>query len=251
MAALDAAFPLAQVDGVAGPIGQHLHFHVARIGDVPLQKHAAVTEGGLRLAAGQFHVAGQILPAVDQAHTATAAAGRRFHHQGEPPPLRKLRGFCITRLAGGRAGYGGDAGGDGDILGAQFVAQSGHALRRRADERDPRVLAGPGKFGVLGQETVAGVDGVGSTVSGGLNNPGDVEVGILGCTARQDNGLLCRVDMVSVGVRLGIDGDGSDAHSAKGLADADGDLAAIGYQDFGEHRFTYGKRRAFAPGTAR
>src|SRR3546814_6653978 len=42
--------------------------------------------------------------------------------------------------------------------------------------------------------------------------------------------------MARTGVGFGIDGDGANAEPAAGLDDAAGDFAAIGNQDFREHR---------------
>ena len=41
--------------------------------------------------------------------------------------------------------------------------------------------------------------------------------------------------MQRTGVRVGIDGDGGDAQLLTGTNDADGDLAAVGDEDFTEH----------------
>jgi hypothetical protein len=51
VAALDGAVALAQVDGVAGAVGERLDLDMARLGDVLLDVHGAVAEGGLSLAA--------------------------------------------------------------------------------------------------------------------------------------------------------------------------------------------------------
>ena len=55
--------------------------------------------------------------------------------------------------------------------------------------------------------------------------------------------------MQRVGVGVGVDGDGADAHPARGPGDAAGDLAAVGDQDLVEHRRPFpvgssGRRRA-------
>ena len=48
--------------------------------------------------------------------------------------------------------------------------------------------------------------------------------------------LVGHFDMQRTGVGIGIDGNGRDAHAPRGADDAAGDLAAIGDQDFLEHR---------------
>ena len=50
VAALQRAVALEQVDDVAVAVAEHLHLDVARAGDVFLDQHAVVAEGGRRLA---------------------------------------------------------------------------------------------------------------------------------------------------------------------------------------------------------
>ena len=47
--------------------------------------------------------------------------------------------------------------------------------------------------------------------------------------------LVGHLDMGRVGVGVGIDGDGLDAHAAGGFHNTTGDLAPVGDQDFLEH----------------
>jgi hypothetical protein len=48
-------------------------------------------------------------------------------------------------------------------------------------------------------------------------------------------GFLGESDMKSVAVYVRVNGDGNDSHFAAGPDDADGDLAAVGDQNFFEH----------------
>ena len=51
VAALQRAVALAQMDGVALAVAEHLEFDVARLGEILLQIDAVVAEGGLGLGA--------------------------------------------------------------------------------------------------------------------------------------------------------------------------------------------------------
>ena len=103
-------------------------------------------------------------------------------------------------------------------------------LGPRADEGDPGLGAGAGELGVLGQEAVAGVDGVDlASRCASATIAGDVEV-----AADRLAGLADAVGLVGLepvqgeAVLVRIDGDGADAQLVGRAEDPDGDLAAVG-----------------------
>ena len=88
----------------------------------------------------------------------------------------------------------------------------------------------------LGEKAVARMDSLGACLEAGGDDLVDREIG-LGRGGRADRDRLIRhLDMQRILVRFGIDGDGPDAHAARRLDDATGDLAAVGDQDCLEHR---------------
>ena len=96
-------------------------------------------------------------------------------------------------------------------------------------ERDRERLA-------LGQEAVARMHGLGAGLLAGLDDLVDQQVGLGGGRRADVDGLVGHLDVQGVAIGVGIDGDRLDAHLARGLDDAAGDLAAVGDQDFLEHR---------------
>jgi hypothetical protein len=75
------------------------------------------------------------------------------------------------------------------------VAHRSDLVGRRTDELDARLGADLREAGILGEEAVAGVDGVGVGDLGRRHEVGDVEVGIgAGRTADAD-GLVGEFDM--------------------------------------------------------
>ena len=78
MAALQRAVALVEMDGVAVRVGEHLHFDVARRGDIFLDQHAPVAERALRLA----------LRASSAASKSACASTRRMPLP--PPPATAL-----------------------------------------------------------------------------------------------------------------------------------------------------------------
>ena len=80
-------------------------------------------------------------------------------------------GTVGTPASGGQAARGG------------LVAHLADLVAGRADEGDVRRLAGVGELGVLRQEAVARMDGVGAGDLGGGDDVGDLEVGLAGWAA--------------------------------------------------------------------
>jgi hypothetical protein len=160
VAALHRAVPLPQVDEVAVRVPEDLHLDVLRPGDVPLNEHLAAAEGGAGLALGLLELPDQLRLLLDDAHPAAAAAEAGLEDQ-------RVTDLLGGRLHLGRLGHAVLGPGDGrDVrllgqpLGGRLVAERLEQLGRRADERDPVLLARPGQPGVLGQEPVPGVDRV-------------------------------------------------------------------------------------------
>ena len=99
----------------------------------------------------------------------------------------------------------------------------------------PELVADFGETGVFREESVAGVDGIGTGDLGGGDDAVDLEVGFLAGGRADADGFVGELDVHGIDVRLGIDGDGFDAEFAAGADDAEGDFAAIGDQDALEH----------------
>ncbi len=122
------------------------------------------------------------------------------------------------------------------LAGFGFGAHHLHRLRRGTDENDSGFAAGAGELCVLGEESVTGMDGVGSAAARGFENLGNVEIG-LGCLRRTE--VLTKVrlaHMESTTVHIGIHRDRLDAHLATGTNDANRDLTAVGDQNSFEHK---------------
>ena len=99
----------------------------------------------------------------------------------------------------------------------------------------PARFAGFSEPGVLGQESVAGMDGFGTGQARDFENAFLVQVTFgRGRAAEAIRGVR-RAHMWRIRVDVGIQGDGFEAHRLDGAQDAAGDRAAIGDQDFSEH----------------
>ena len=118
--------------------------------------------------------------------------------------------------------------------GAGLVAEQIELLGRGADEDDPRLGAGFREGGVLGEEAVARMHGVAAGLPRGRDHTGDIEIGGSPASLERPH-LVDPADMQRGRVVFRMDAHRGDAEFGGGLGDADGDLAAIGDQEFLEH----------------
>ena len=235
VAALDGAVALEQADGVAGLVGEDLDLDVAGARQVALDQHLVVTERGRGLALGQGQGFGEVGWGGDDAHALAATAGAGLDQHGIADAIG-LRGQVGGVLVGAVvAGDEGDAGLLHQGLGGGLAAHGADGRGGGADEHEAGLRAGLGEVGVLGQEAVSGVDGLGAGLVRGGDDPLLVQVGV---ARRRRADRDCDVGHRGVQralVGLGVDGDGADAHATGGADDAAGDLAAVGDQDGVEH----------------
>ncbi len=179
VAALDRTVPLEKVHDVAGAVGQDLHLDVARPFDGRLEEDRRVAESGRRLARRRLYRGAQFVWACHPPEAPAAPAGGRLYEQGEADfGAGDHQVVDVVPRAG--AGQDGDAGGLRLLLGGHLIAGQGQDPGRRPYERDPGLFARPGQLRVLGQETVTGVHGVGTTVLRHLDQARDIEVGAEG-----------------------------------------------------------------------
>ena len=236
VAALDRAFALAEIDDMAMLVAKHLDLDVARIDNEFLNEHAVVAERGLRLRAGAGETFRHLLARVGDPHALAAAAGRGLDHDRIANLVgdlgRPLRRFDHAKIAR----HGRDLGGVGEFLRFNLVAHRLDGPGVGADEDDLRRGEGMGERRALGEEPIARMDRLGAGRRAGVNDPVDHEIGLSRGRRADGDRLIGHFDMERVLVGFRIDGDGLDAHAARRLDDAAGDLAAVGDEDLLEHR---------------
>ena len=241
-AALQRAVAGARDDDVAVLIGDHLGLDVARLVEVALDEALAAAEGRDRLAGGRIEQFGDLLEGAGDLHAATAAAeGRldRDRHAVLAGERHHLVGV-LDRI--GRAGHQGSLRAGGDMAGGDLVAEIADGLRAGPDPDQPGVDDGLGEVGVLGEEPVARVDGVGAGFRRGVEDLAEVQVGLRGGLPTQGEGLIGQAHVRGVGIRLGI-----DRHTAQtgilGRPDhPHRDFTAVGDEDLGDGLILSGHR---------
>ena len=118
-------------------------------------------------------------------------------------------------------------------LAATLLPARARTAGRGADERDPGLFARSGQFGVLGQEPIAGVDGVCPAVLGYVDQTADVQVGPE--RVAPFSYLVALVGFLAVErvpVLVGEHGDGGIAQLVDRPEGADRDLTPVGDQHF-------------------
>ncbi|OMI33961.1 choline dehydrogenase [Streptomyces sparsogenes DSM 40356] len=228
VAALEGAVAGGDDDHVAVGIRQALGLDVAGLVEVALDEAFAAAEGGHGLADGGVVEFGDFFEGAGDFQAAAAAAEGGL--DGDRQAVLPGEGEDFVRAGDGVGGAGdqGGAGALGDVAGGDLVPEVADRGRRGADPGQAGVEDGLGEVGVLGQEAVAGVDGVGAGFGGGGQDLGLVEVAGRWCVTAQRVGFVGRAHMHRVPVRIGIDRNTRDPGIPTGTGNADRDFATIG-----------------------
>ncbi len=162
MTTLDGAVALAQSHVVAEIVGEDLHLDVTRTKHELLQVNAVVAERRARLGARGLVLRLEVGGVVHLAHALSAAARRGLDKHGVTDGLGKLARLLDRVEAAVGTGNGGDAARLHGLAGGTLVAHALDTFGGRADEHDVVIGARTSEVGVLGEEAVAGVDGLGA-----------------------------------------------------------------------------------------
>ena len=190
VAALQRAVAGADDDDVAVGVGEHLRLDVAGLVEVALDEALAAAERGDRLADGASRTArgsprsvrATFSPRPPPPNAALIATGRPCSSANATTSSASVTGSAVPGTSGAPTF-------SGDVPGGDLVAERG-SPRARADPGQPGVDDGLGEVGVLGEEAVAGVDGVGAGLLGGVEDLVDAQVGVAGRRAAEGERLV-------------------------------------------------------------
>ena len=237
VAALQRAVAVTQVNGVTLAVGQHLDFHVTRIAEELLQIDHRVAEHRTGFAAGQLGRFDQVFFLVHHAHAATTAAASGLDDHRITDVASNLQGrFLVFRQRAVGAGYYRYAGLDHGVLGRHLVAHQANGLGLRADKGEAGVFHLLGEIGVFRKEAVAGVDGGGTGDFSRADDRRNIQIRQRARGRADAYGLVGQAQVHQFAVGGGMHRDGLDAQLFTGAQDAQGDLAAVGDQNFFQHR---------------
>src|SRR6187200_2700273 len=109
-------------------------------------------------------------------------------------------------------------------------------LGRRSDEGDVVLFENLSEAGILSQEAIARMYGVGAGDLAGGDNCRNIEIAVLGRRRADAHALIGEPHMHGVGVGRRVHRNGGDAKLLASAFDAEGDLSPVGDQDLVEHR---------------
>ena len=219
---------------VAVLVRDHLGFDMAGMVQVLLDEAFPATERGHRLARGRLKQLGDLVDGVGDLHATAAATVRGFDRHRDAILLGERDHVFRRRHRILRAGRHRRVGAFGDVPGSHLVAEVTDRLWRRTDPDQPGVDHGLREVGVLGKESVAGVDGVGSRLRRGREDLVDVEIGVRGGLPTEGERLIGQAHKQCVGVGYRVDGDAPVTGVFGGSDDTHGNFSAVGNEHFGD-----------------
>ena len=208
---LDRAFALPEMADGAMPVADDLHLDMSRISNQPLNIDAVAAEGRLGLGLAAHIGLLQLRSLLDDAHTASAAAGHGLDHHRAAFAERAEEGFCVRKR--GRAGGAVDnrhVAASRQRLGGDLVAEQVERFGRRADKGDVVLGATPCERGIFTQETIARMQCVASGRLRRRDHGLDVEIGPRPTSGNGMRFIRC-ADMQRQRVVGGMDSDRGDA----------------------------------------
>ena len=233
VAALDGAVTFAEVDDISVGVAEYLHLHVAAVFDQGFHEHTAVAEGCLRLPRRRGHDFRHLRGLCDDSHPAATATSSRLDHRRQRQTTdragaHRIRGD-LDGLGGGHARF------DCLGLGGQLVPQQLDLFRRRADPQQPGGFDGSGELRVLGEEPVAGMDGVTTCGDGRLDHGVAPQVRLGRRVATECHRPVHAPGVKRRPVGLGEHADGPYPHVVRSTGDPHCDLPPIRYQQPCQH----------------
>ena len=202
-------------------VGDDLDLDVAAPAHVALAEHRAVAERRRRPRARRR-----------RGHAASSSGRSTTRMPRPPPPADALTRSGYPISAGSsttvESGSTGRPAARIAALASIFdpiaaIASGGGPIHTR-----PALIDQGGEVGGLGEEAVAGMDGVGAGAPGGLDEQVVAEVRVGGRGARQSHGRVAGAHVQRAGIGVAEDRDRADPEPATGTGDAAGDLAAVG-----------------------
>ena len=228
MTPLQRAVARGDDDDAAVRVGEALRLDVPRGVQVPLDEALAPAEGRGRLAHGGVVHLGDLVGLAGDLQPAATATERRLDGDGQAVHGGEGRDLLGAGHRVRCPGHERRTGAVGDVPRAHLVSEGLDGGGRRADPHEPGVDDGLGEAGVLGEEAVPRVHGVGARAAGDLEELGDVEVRLGRARPPEGEGLVGQAHVQRLAVGVGVDGDAGHARIGAGPGDADGDLTSVG-----------------------
>ncbi len=180
---------------------------------------ASLPKAGLRLGAAHLERALQLARSPDQAHPLAAAAAGGLDQDRIADALGLVESMGLVaqhaRTGDGRQAVRTEQPASGFLRGETL-----ENLRRRTDERQVVSADDFGEAFVLGEEPVAGVDGVAAGNDGGRDDRGRREVAVLGIGRADADGFVGELGGQALPIGFAVGHDRADAEGAAGAQDS-------------------------------
>ncbi len=228
IAALHRALAVEQMNHIAVIVTQNLEFYMMGFFYKFLQIDRIISERRHRLGTSGVVCLHHFIFTVYQPHPFTTTSHRCLQHDGIAYLITDTyRLFsALQRLF--RTGHHRHTSGNHALTGGNLVTHRLHRLSGRTDKDDPLLLATAGKIGILGQETITRVYGIGMMLSGSFNDSIYIQITFLGSGRTYQAGFICIHHMTRRTVGFREDRHRADAHFFTRAHNAHGYLATVG-----------------------
>ena len=212
MTTLYGAVTLEQVHEVAMRIADNLHLDMLRVLQIFFQIDFIIAKSLFRFALGHIICSHCLFSVMDNAHAAAAAAVDSFNNNRIAGFFTKVQHLLHGVYSALGAGNHRNACQLSLLAGVELVAEHNQMLQTRADEGDALLSAAAGQVAVLGQEAVAGVDGVDIMLTCNAQDVFDIKISVgRGFAFADEISFISFVTMQGKGVFLGIYSNGANA----------------------------------------
>src|ERR1700730_1540699 len=176
--ALQRAIAFAEMNSLAVAIAENLDFDMTRLFEKLFEIDRVVAEDRLSLDPRRFERDGKIVRGAGDFHAASAATRRRLYEDWKSKPPGDGRRLLIAGDRAGRARHAGDAVPGRRRSGLDLIAHEPDVRRLGADENDVMVGEDLREPRVLGEKSIARMQGFGAGDFASPEKRGDVEIGI-------------------------------------------------------------------------
>mmetsp|Transcript_23272 Transcript_23272/g.40173 ORF Transcript_23272/g.40173 Transcript_23272/m.40173 type:complete len:588 (-) Transcript_23272:1110-2873(-) len=235
VAALQGTVPFAQVHSAALAVPKDLDLDVAGRGQIFLDIDFVIAKGGFAFGPRSHERVFHIGCGLRHFHATATAARSRLDDDGIAHLVAKRLGLVERGNATIRSGYAGHAERLHRVFGGDLVAHDADMFGGRPDKGQPVIFDDLHKLRVLGQEAIAGVNGLRPGDFAGGDDGRKAQIGLRGGRRADADTFVGHAHMHGVGVRSGMHRHRGDAHFARGPDDPQRNLAPVGDQDFFEH----------------
>ncbi len=230
MAALHRAIALPEVHQVPVHVAEDLHFDVLGSREIALEEDVGLAEGRRGFAPGLGNFGVKVFGPVDRPDSAAAAAEARLDHQRVADLLCRGGDVVVLTKRGFGTGNGGHSNGVGQAPRGSLVAERVELVGGRADEGHPGGVARAREARILGEESVAGMEGVGAALLRDGDDLIDVQIGAdrLAAPGGTDGIGFVRLEpMRREAILVAVDGNRPQAKLCRRAETADGDLRPV------------------------